>query len=78
VEWAVRLEREKTVTDLAWTVAMRGRVGWALEDQARSWRSGVNVGRARMRLLLLSFGSAEVGMVGDCLEGTCSRVFRVW
>lgn len=55
VLWIEREEREKTVTDLAWAVARRGRVGCGEEHQARSRRSGVKVGRA-VRV-------AEVGMV---------------
>jgi hypothetical protein len=44
----VKVAREKTVTDFAWAVARRGRVGCGMEDQARVYRSGWKGGRGVM------------------------------
>lgn len=50
------------VTDFEWAVARRGRVGWGVEDQERSWRSGVREGRGRM-ILLVSVPVSRGGIV---------------
>lgn len=34
------MDRENTVTDFAWAVAIKGRVGCGIDAHARSWRSG--------------------------------------
>jgi hypothetical protein len=58
----VNVASEKTVTDFAWAVAMRGRVGCGIEDQARWYRSGWNGGSGVMVAWVGFGGGASAGM----------------
>jgi hypothetical protein len=63
------VEREKTVTDLAWVVARRGRVGCGAENQARSWRSGLNGWRGWIAAMAGEEEGEEEDVVGGAEVG---------